>query len=203
MALTKVFVDANVLYSRTLRDWLALLHLRSPGDVYAVYWTEDVLAETIYRLRRKHPDWDGAKITSVRDLIVRTFEGGRVDDFKIDGSFPGSDTNDRHVHAAAVACQADFVLTDDEGFVVSGQDVDALPYEVYRSDDFFVLVDDDVPDLVRQVTREQTVYWAKRTGRADLASKLIDAGCPEFAERVRNHQGQLSLPGDDQPASAS
>ncbi|HWO58589.1 MAG TPA: hypothetical protein VNO31_00925 [Umezawaea sp.] len=37
---------------------------------------------------------------------------------------------------------------------------DAMPYEVYRSDDFFVLVDDNAPHVVRQVTREQTVYWA-------------------------------------------
>ncbi|MCS7479997.1 PIN domain-containing protein [Umezawaea endophytica] len=154
-----------------------------------------MLAETIYRLRRNNPGWDGVKTTSVRDLIVGTFEGGRVDDFKVDDSFPGSDVNDRHVHAAAIACQADFVLTDDEGFVVNGQDADAMPYEVYRSDDFFLLVDDSVPDLVRRVTREQTLYWARRTGRADLAGKLIAAGCPEFAERVRNHQGELSLSG--------
>jgi hypothetical protein len=194
VVLTKVFVDANVLYSRTLRDWLSLLQLRSSGEIYTVHWTEDVLAETIYRLRRKHPDWDGAKITTVRDLIVRTFEGGRVDDFKIDSSFQGNDVNDRHVHAAAIACQADFVLTDDEGFVV-GQDADAMPYEVYRSDDFFVLIDDSAPNIVREVTLEQTVYWAKRTGRADLAGKLIAAGCPDFAERVRGHQGELSLPG--------
>lgn len=120
-------MDANVLYSRTLRDWLALLQLSSPGEIYTVYWSEDVLAETIYHLRRSHPDWGGAKITSVRDRIVRTFEGGRVDDFKIDGSFPGSDANDQHVHAAAVACQADFVLTCDGGSFVADQDRDAMP----------------------------------------------------------------------------
>jgi predicted nucleic acid-binding protein len=196
VVLTRVFVDANVLYSRTLRDWLALLQLSSPGEVYTVYWTEDVLAETIYHLRRSHPDWNGAKTTSIRDLIARTFEGGRVDDFEIDDSFLGSDTNDRHVHAAAVACQADFLLTCDKGFFNADQDVDSMPYEVYQPDDFFVLVDDNAPHLVQQVTCQQTMYWVKRTGRADLASKLIDAGCPEFAERVRNHQGQLSLPAD-------
>ena len=47
------------------------------------------------------------------------------------------------------------------------------------------------------MTREQIVYWAERTGRADLASTLIGAGCPEFAKRVRNHQGGLSLSGDE------
>ncbi|NUT48139.1 MAG: PIN domain-containing protein [Saccharothrix sp.] len=195
MAPTRVFVDANVLYSRTLRDWLALLQLRSSGDVYTVYWTEDVLAETIYRLRRSHPEWNGAKITRIRDLIAATFEGGRVEEFSIDDSFPGSDGDDRHVHAAAVACRADIVLTADKGFLSSGREPDSQPYEAYGPDDFFMLVDDSAAALVRLVTREQTMYWTRRGTRADLAGPLIAAGCPRFAERVRAHQRKLSLPG--------
>ncbi|MFD0203833.1 MULTISPECIES: PIN domain-containing protein [Saccharothrix] len=195
MAPTRVFVDANVLYSRTLRDWLALLQLRSSGEIYTVYWTEDVLAETIYRLRRNHPEWSGAKITSIRDLIAKTFEGGRVEDFSIDDSYAGGDGDDRHVHAAAVACRADFILTADNGFFSADHDADSRPYEAYKPDDFFVLVDDSAPALVQLVTREQTVYWARRGARADLAGQLVSAQCPRFAERVRAYQGKLSLPG--------
>lgn len=203
VALTRVFVDANVLYSRTLRDWLGMLQFSPPlGGIYTVYWTEDVLAETIYRLRRDHPAWSGAQITNIRDRIAGAFEGGRVDDFEIDDSFPGSDTNDRHVHAAAVACRADFILTSDNGFSVADEAADSMPYEVYKPDEFFVLLDENAPHLVHQVTLDQTLYWARRTGRADLASRLINASCPEFAERVRNHQGRLTLPsetGHEQP----
>ncbi|KOX12960.1 hypothetical protein ADK67_45040 [Saccharothrix sp. NRRL B-16348] len=183
------------MYSRTLRDWLALLQLSSSGEVYTVYWTEDVLAETIYRLRRNHPEWNGAKITSIRDRIAGTFEGGRVEDFSVDDSFPGGDGDDRHVHAAAVACRADIVLTADSGFTISGREPDSMPYEAYKPDDFFVLVDDSAPALVQLVTREQTMYWIQRSTRADLAGQLIAAQCPRFAERVRTYQGKLSLPG--------
>lgn len=112
-----MFVDANVLYSRTLRDWLALLRGDSSGELYTVYWSEDVLAEAIYHLRRNHRDWSGGKITRIRDLLAAAFEGGRVDDFTIDGSFPGSDADDEHVHAAAVACSAEIILTCDGGFL--------------------------------------------------------------------------------------
>lgn len=190
----RVFVDANVLYSRTLRDWLALLQLRSDGEIYSVYWSEDVLCEAIYHLRRKHPGWDGAKITRIRDLHVRVFEHGRVDDFTVDGSFPGRDGNDRHVHAAALACTADVILTCDGGFSTGDAASDSLPYEVYRPDEFFVLVDDSAPDAVRRVTREQTEYWYRRCGRAALTEHLMNANCPEFAQRVVAHQTQLSLP---------
>ncbi|MGW5703819.1 PIN domain-containing protein [Amycolatopsis japonica] len=193
-----MFVDANVLFSRTLRDWLALLQLSAPGEIYMVYWTEDVLAEAIYHLRKKHPTWDGVKITQIRDRIASVFEDGRVDDFTIDGSFPGDDHDDQHVHAAAVACQADYILSCDNGFFLAEEHADSMPYEVYRPDDFFMLVANSAPDLVRDVTRTQTEYWARRNaGRADLAGPLIKAGCPEFAERVRNFQGELSLPADN------
>ncbi|ATY16963.1 PIN domain-containing protein (plasmid) [Amycolatopsis sp. AA4] len=199
MAALRVFVDANVLYSRTLRDWLCLLQLGAPGEIYTVYWSEHVLAETIYHLLKKHPEWRGAKITAIRDRITGVFEGGRVEDFTVDGSFPGTDLDDQHVHAAALACSADIVLSDDGGFTITGDAAEQLPYEVYRPDEFFVLVEDSAPDRVAEVTRCQTLYWRGRSpdGRADLATALIDAACPAFAERVRAHQSQLSLPPAD------
>lgn len=189
----RVLVDANVLFSRTLRDWLALIHLSEEGQLYTVHWTEDILAEALYWLRRKHPHWEGSKTSTVRDRIAGTFEGGRVTDFAIDGSFPGTDPNDQHVHAAALACDADIVLTNDDGFVSSAADPDELPYEVFEPDAFFVLADDSAPHIIRSVTREQTRYWCGKRGRAQLTQYLEAAGCEEFARRVRKHQSNLSL----------
>lgn len=73
---TRVLVDANVLYSKTLRDWLCLLYLAS-DTYFAVYWTEDALAETIAHLRDKHPQWRGGKITKIHDQIKATCEDER------------------------------------------------------------------------------------------------------------------------------
>lgn len=178
---TRVLVDANVLYSRTLRDWLIMIEVL--GGPYKVYWSEDILAEALYHLRREHPDWDGGKIASIRAKIVDALEGGRVEDFVVDGSFPG-DPHDRHVHAAALACHADIVLTADSGFTDQAM-ADALPYEVYLPDAFFVLVDDSTPHVVRNVARRQAIYYYQRYGSADLCASLLNAGCPRFAERVR------------------
>lgn len=199
MISVRVFVDANVLYPRTPRDWLALLQQKSAGQLYTVYWSEDVLAETMYHLRRSNPTWSGGKITRIRDRIAGIFEGGRVEDFLIDGTFPGDDANDQHVHAAAVACNAGYLLTADRGFRHPGVDPDALPYEVCTPDDFFVLVDDNAPQVVADVTRDQAEYWMCRTQRVDLADKLHEAGCPNFARRVRHHQTQLSFSGPQPP----
>src|SRR5690606_18540634 len=72
----RVFVDANVWYSRALRDWFGMLYTKPDTPPFAVYWTEDVLAELVYHLRREHPDWPGRRITRIRDLMAGTFEAG-------------------------------------------------------------------------------------------------------------------------------
>lgn len=96
---TGVLVDANVLYSKTLRDWLFLLKLESDGNMFSVLVTEDVIAETLYRLRRNNPAAPGGLISNIHDRIVANIDE-RVSDFVVDGSFPGKDQNDAHVHAA-------------------------------------------------------------------------------------------------------
>ena len=109
-----VLVDANVLYSRTLRDWLFLLKLRSEAGMFTVYATEDIIAEVLYRLRRDNPNKPGHFIAGIHDRIVANIDD-RITDFQIDGSFPGDDPDDAHVHAAAVASGARILLTDDSG----------------------------------------------------------------------------------------
>lgn len=185
MRRTRVLADANILYSRTLRDWLILIQLQSVSAPYATYWTEDILTEAMYHLRRNHPTWDGARTAQVREKVAGSLEGGRVDDFVVDGTFPG-DPHDQHVHAAALAAEVDIVLTADGGFTMPGL-TELLPYEVYGPDDFFLLVDDSAPDLVRAATATQLRYHEQTGGPADLSGPLRDAGCPRFADRVGRH----------------
>ncbi|MBT0773788.1 hypothetical protein KIH74_32885 [Kineosporia sp. J2-2] len=91
------------------------------------------------------------------------------------------------MHAAALACSADYLLTSDKGFSDPDVDFDVLPYEVYRPDEFLELIDDSAPQVVRQVMAKQVAYSIRRHGEADLCGALRRAGCPKFAERVRNH----------------
>ena len=179
-----LFVDANVLYSRTLRDWLFLLRFADP-DRLTVFTSEDVLAETVYRYRRNHPDAPGRLIAAIRSTIVNSLSD-IVTDYQIDGSFLGGDIDDRHVHAAALACGADVLLTDDQGFVGHRHG-----YDVVRPDPFFVAVDDSDPALVSRVTAQQVDYWTSRRGTSRLPEALEAAGCPQFAERVQQHQHAL------------
>jgi len=183
----RVFVDANVLYSRTLRDWLFLLRRETEG-MFQIHTTEDVLAETEYRLRRNNPTMAGGVITDLRKKITTSVDE-LVGDYDATIPYAGQDPDDRHVHAAAIASQAHILLTGDAGFIGS----DDEPYEVFRCDEFFILIDDSASWLVERVTADQINYWNKKIGnRKTSAQALSDAGCPEFAKRVEKHAEKLS-----------
>ncbi len=92
-----VLVDASVLFSRTLRDWLFLLKIHSDTDMFTftVHATEGIIAEVLYRLRRKYPDAPGHLTSEVHDRIVANLDSRVADfDFEIDGSHPGNDPDD-------------------------------------------------------------------------------------------------------------
>lgn len=182
---TRVFFDANVWFSRTRRDWLGMLYVVPDDPPFQVFWTEDVLAELLSSLRDRHPGWDGGRITGIRDRLASTFEVGRVGDFKIDGSYLGRDPGDAHVHAAAVACGAQYLVTCNTKDFHWDQDESA--YDVLHPDDFLMLVAETTPTVVHQVIREMSAYWFQRQGWSDLPRQLISAECPQFAARVRTY----------------
>jgi len=183
---TRVFVDADVLFSRTLRDWLFLIKLSSGGGMYTLSTSMDVIAESISRYRDRKPTAPGWKVSLMFERIQENIDE-RVRDYTVDGSFVGGDADDAHVDAAARACGAAVLLTADGGWhKMTDEQLAALPYEPQHPDDFFCIVDDSSPDLVRKVIVEQLTYWFKN-GSTDLPAALRVAGCSEFAERVRRH----------------
>ena len=178
-----VFVDATVLVTRSTRDWL--LHVRSVSNrgMYVIACSRDVVIEALNTLRNQNPTWSGAQTAALHDGFLKAFD--IVDDFDAEIPYDGTDPHDRHVHAAAIASGAGFLLTDDKGFRRMAND--GTPYEVISADDFFVLIDDSNPHLIAEATRNQVDYWTSRNQKAQLAEHLTAAGCPLFAERVAGH----------------
>ncbi|WP_026429839.1 PIN domain-containing protein [Schaalia georgiae] len=178
-----VLVDANVWYSRTLRDWVCMLATEAEGDLYTVLWTDDILAECTYHLRKANPRWEGGKTSRIRELIEEVFPDGRVRDFVVEGG--ALDEGDQHVHAAAVAGGADFVLTMNVKDFPGG---DECPYEVYTPGEFFMLVWDSAPGLVERVSRKMDCYWSGKGHLYSVAERLRSAeksaAMQEFAQRV-------------------
>jgi hypothetical protein len=183
---TRVFVDADVLFSRTLRDWLFMPKLESDGGIYTVATSLDVVAEAMARYRDRKPDAPGGVITDMFKKIEQNIDE-RVEQYTIDSSFAGDDPGDAHVDAAARACGAQVLLTVDGGWhKMTDEQLDVLPYEPQSPDDFFCIVEASAPNAIQKVIVKQMTHWFKKKGDVDLPAALRAAGCPEFADRVRH-----------------
>lgn len=185
----RVFVDANVLASRTLLDWLH--HLRENNEgMFQLHSTCDVFVEALRVSRKRNPRAPGSlledRLKKIRYVIDET-----IDDFPGNGPFTGTDDGDYHVHAAATASRADMILTNNDPADIT-QTPDDEPYEIITADDFFMLVIESNPHCLLPATRNQFAYWSSR-GAGQLDDKLIKADCPQFAKEVRRALSRLAL----------
>lgn len=181
-----VLPDSNVWFSLTLHSWFGLLAAETRGS-WRFYWTEDIFAETVYRLRRERfPRASSKKMEDVRDRLMNSMGNNRISNFPHDSSVTYPDEFDAHVHSAAVHAGIAIIVTDDrKGFRGLYPDPDDCPYEVYRSDEFLMLAAQSSPVTVDAVIRQQFSYHQRRGTSFSLPKKLADAGCEDFAEYVR------------------
>ena len=187
-----VLPDANIFYSRTLRDWICLLANRSGAPLFHLRWTEDVLAELVYHLRKNHPMYSDQQIGGVRDRILNVVPHGRISGYRIDPDLAYTDEYDAHLHAAAEHGSVQYVITNDKDFHAFADKCDEhLGYEVYTADDFLMLVYQDAIATVRETLLEQIAYHRQRGAPFNLVARLDSAQAPNFAAAIR---GMMQTP---------
>ncbi len=102
-------LDANVLYSAPLRDYL--LHLASLG-VYSPTWTDAIQDEWIRNLLKARPDLNKPALTATQQSMDKAFPGDNIVGYEsIVDSISLPDPNDRHVLAAAIKGEAQVIIT--------------------------------------------------------------------------------------------
>jgi hypothetical protein len=202
-----VFVDANVLFRRTLRDWTLMLGREC--NRFAVISSRDCLVEAIAKIRERNPAAEGGMISRIHDLIERslhdlitTYPGGPIDGI--------ADEKVWHVIHAATEAGAKILVTSNlKDFAPVA---DSLPFDLYSPDELFDLVWKNDPRAVEQVTREQLRYWSdqaerfKATSRPapkGLARALLDAGATGFADTITQTIRKLSGEEDSLVSSAT
>ncbi len=196
-----VFVDANVLFSRTLRDWICLLALHSACTAYDLRWSEDVLAEWMYRLRRRNPGHTDQAIGGRRRELEAAFPAAMVRGYDPATVPELADPHDRHVLAAALHGRADMLVTDDR----EARFPDAVHHrlDVYTADEFLMWVAESHAGLVTPVLYQQLDYYHRNAivtgGRSanDLVVALRKARAHRFAGHLER---LLADPGASAPA---
>ncbi|OAV61807.1 PIN domain-containing protein [Enteractinococcus helveticum] len=187
----RVFVDANVLFSKTQMDWFFLLRLENKG-MFQLHSTDDVFAEVLANMRKRNPRAPGYMIRRRHELMRRNIDEV-LDTFPGNLPFTGKDEHDYHIHAAAIHCASDLVLTNN---APSDSTTGEEPYEIIRPDDFFILVANSASqDMLFAPIKDQIDYWSKKTNQQQLDESLRKAQCPQFAELVREQLRKMARRG--------
>lgn len=199
-----VLADANVLYSRVLRDYLLYA---ADQEVVAIAWSSRVLAEATEHLMRNVEGFDHAAAQRLVAAMNRAFPYAEVepDDQHwrmLDGmSLP--DEGDRHVLAAALAAEATVLCTanirDFPTYLVEAFGVEVLTPDqllsrlVVEYEPQMLAVHRTAVASLKGATDESTVAALRRAGAsttAGLISRLLGA----------EQAGALSDEPDDQGA---
>ncbi|MEO0348913.1 MAG: PIN domain-containing protein [Cyanobacteria bacterium P01_A01_bin.15] len=104
-----VLYDACVFYPNHLRDILMQL---ATTELFAAKWTEQIHDEWTRNLRHNRPDIDTDKLETLKQRINQSVPDCLIKDFEhIILLLDLPDPDDRHVLAAAIASNADVLLT--------------------------------------------------------------------------------------------
>ena len=160
--------------------------------MFSILWTRDIQAEAIRTMRKKHPEWSGSAIERRFKMMEAL-----IDDTVVapdgDYGFSGADSGVFHVHAAAVAGNVHYILTDNRPDDFTSHP-DEEQYEIVNSDDFFNLVaDSNQPGFIDAVAGQFEYYSRPGVVKDPLHVALQRAGCPSFADRVKLALGQIAL----------
>lgn len=107
-----VLADANVLYSRVLRDYLLYA---ADQEIIAVTWSNEILAEVTEHLVRNVAGFDTAAGKRLVNAMNRAFPFAEVEvseeHFRMLADVSLPDEGDRHVLAAVAAAEANVLCT--------------------------------------------------------------------------------------------
>lgn len=111
MTISVVLADANILFSRTLRDYF--LYAADAGAI-EIHWSQQILDEMSRNLRTRLA-LEHVQTTRLETLMNDFIEYGLVDVGAAEiaeAEAVEMDAHDRHVLAAALSADADILLTD-------------------------------------------------------------------------------------------
>jgi len=181
----KAILDACVLFRATLRD--TLLRAASAG-LYEVYWSDIILEEVSRNLVKT-----GTMNTEQAQRLIRRmrefFRDATVTGFEdLIGSMT-NDEKDRHVLAAAVAADADTIVTSNlKDF--PEQALAPLKIKAMSPDQFLMSLFGVAPETMTRIVIEQAEQLKNPPKTVGEVLDAIAWVAPQFAAAVRSGLGE-------------
>lgn len=180
----RAVLDTDILFSRVLHDLFGRLARRS--RLFNLLWSDELLAEAKRKLIEEKAFSADAAGRWVGYLPLN-FPAGRVEiadaPAGLDFAELTADPDDHHVCALAVAGNADYLITRDQGYLPDG--LRGHGVEVVAPDDLLCRALDDQSQAVLDVLELQAGKWGGGRPVAVLLEAFERAGAPEFAGRAR------------------
>jgi predicted nucleic acid-binding protein len=180
---SRAVLDADILFSRVLHDLFGRLALSL--ELFDLLWSDELLAEARRKLIEEKALSAEAAERWVRHL-VDGFPAGRVEidtPMAVNLTELTIDPDDHHVCALAVAGDADYLITRDQGYLPDG--LRGHGVEVVAPDDLLCRVFGDQPQAVLDVLELQAGEWGGGRPVATLIDAFERAGAADFAGRAR------------------
>lgn len=170
-----------------------MMALDSQHTAYELRWSEAVLAEVFYHLRRNQPNAPEQKVERWRNLMDESFPEAKITNWDPQSVPCPKDPNDRHVLAAAHSGRVDILITQDGDISDFQRCLDQVEagIDVQHIDTFLCTVADRYPEVVRRRFLSQILYWQRRNKlseeeAADSNTDSLDkAGAGRFAFLLR------------------
>ncbi len=179
-AVRVVFADANVLYSRVLRDYLLYA---ADEEIIAISWSASVLAEMVEHLADNVAGFTAASGVRLIEAMNRAFPYAQVDVTPAHtGRVAGyalPDEDDRHVLAGAVVGAATVLCTSNVKDFPT-EVTAALDIEVMTPDALLAALIAEFPTQMRRV-HATSVKWLRGATDASTIAALRRAGAPSAA----------------------
>ncbi|QTX03566.1 PIN domain-containing protein [Agromyces archimandritae] len=170
-----VLADANVLYSRVLRDYLLYA---ADAELISIRWSAAILAEVIEHLTKNLSGFDAASGRRLIAAMSSAFPGAEVASDEASrravAAIPLPDEDDRHVLEAAIAAEADIICTDNtKDFPPT--ELAAIGIEALTADALLSLLIEEFPG---EMTSVHATVVSRLTGATDasMLAKLRRAG---------------------------
>jgi len=174
-------LDACALYSAPLRDLLLQLAF---AKLYQPKWSVQIQTEWRRNLRINRPDLEG-RLDKVILQMDRAFPYANVEHYEsLIPSLTLPDEDDRHVLAAAIHCQADYIITfnlkDFPAYRIKKYDINALHPDIFILDIIDLNPDISLAAFKYQVSilkkppfsEEEVLGFLERCGLVKSAARL-------------------------------
>lgn len=177
-------LDADILFSRVLHDLFGRIALSL--ELFDLLWSDELLAEA----RRKVIEEKALSAEAAErwvGYLAESFPAGRIEiaDAPAGLNFAEltADPDDHHVCALAVAGNADYLITRDQGYSLDGLRRHGV--EVVAPDDLLCRVFVDQAQAVLDVLELQAGEWGGGRPVGVLLEAFERAGAADFAGRAR------------------